>query len=146
MTKFKDTDRISETHIGLTFETKTIANMTLILTHAITLTHAIMLTHTIKLRMILARQIIESIFFPNVSFANIMKQPSGMRRPSNIPAYVPPQLPSPMSQISETDLDLAQGNQSLFETLERLCGSVTAISKFVDSRIKWTFVSDYVSN
>ena len=96
--------------------------------------------------MILARQIIESIFFPNVSFANIMKQPSGMRRPSNIPAYVPPQLPSPMSQISETDLDLAQGNQSLFETLERLCGSVTAISKFVDSHIKWTFVSDYVSN
>ena len=123
MTKFKDTDRISETHIGLTFETKTIANMTLILTHAITLTHAIMLTHIIKLRMILARQIIESIFFPNVSFANIMKQPSGRRRPSNIPAYVPPQLPSPTSQISETDLDLAQGN-SHFSKLLRDCVEV----------------------
>ena len=36
-----------------------------ILTHAITLTHAIILTHTIKLRMILARQTIESFFFPN---------------------------------------------------------------------------------
>ena len=26
--------------------------------------------------------------FPNVSYANILKQPSGMKRPSNIPAYV----------------------------------------------------------
>ena len=29
VTKFKDTHRISETHIGLIFEIKTIANMTL---------------------------------------------------------------------------------------------------------------------
>ena len=29
VTKFKDTDRISGAHIGLIFETKTIANMTL---------------------------------------------------------------------------------------------------------------------
>ena len=28
--------------------------------------------------------------FPNVSYANILKQPSGMRRPSNLPASVPP--------------------------------------------------------
>lgn len=57
-----------------------------LLTWVFILNHAIILTHTIKLRMILARQTIESIFFPN------------------------------------------------------------AISKFVNSRIKGTFVSDYVSN
>ena len=28
--------------------------------------------------------------FPNVSYANILKQTSGTRTPSNLPAYVPP--------------------------------------------------------
>ena len=28
--------------------------------------------------------------FPNVSYANILEQPSGIRRPSNITAYVSP--------------------------------------------------------
>ena len=27
--------------------------------------------------------------FPNVSYTSILRQPTGMRRPSNIPAYVP---------------------------------------------------------
>ena len=44
--------------------------------------------------------------FPNVSYANILKQTSGMRTPSNLPAYVP-------SQVSESDLYLTQGDQSL---------------------------------
>ena len=44
--------------------------------------------------------------FPNVSYANILKQTSGMRMPSNIPAFVPPQQTSPISQVSESDLYL----------------------------------------
>ena len=71
---------------------------------------------------------------PSVSYANILKQPSGMRRPSNLPAYVPPQLNSPLSQVSELDFYLTQGDQSLLETLETLCGSVSTSSKFVDGR------------
>ena len=72
-----------------------------------------------------------------------MKQPSGMRRPSNIPAYVPLQLVPYLRLVNQ--------NSTLFkmsshETLETLCRSVSASSKFVDGRIKGTFVSDYVFN
>ena len=42
---------------------------------------------------------------PNVSYASILKQSSGMRS-SNIPANISPQLASPISQVSESDLDL----------------------------------------
>ena len=49
----------------------------------------------------------------HVSHANILKQTSDMRRPSNLPAYVPPQLTSPISQVSESDIYLTQGDQSL---------------------------------
>ena len=84
--------------------------------------------------------------FPNVSYANILKQTSGTRTPSNLPAYVPPQLTSPISQVSASDLYLTQGDQSLLETLETLCGSASTSSKFVDGRIKGNFVSDYVFN
>ena len=35
--------------------------------------------------------------FPNVSYTIILKQTSGMRRPSNLPAYIPPQVTSPIS-------------------------------------------------
>ena len=41
---------------------------------------------------------------------------------------------------------MTQGDQSLLETLEKLRGSASASSKFVDGRIKGTFVSDYVFN
>ena len=84
--------------------------------------------------------------FPNVSYANILKQNSGTRASSNLHAYVPPQLTSPMSQVSASDLYLTQGDQSLLETLETLCGSASTSSKFVDGRIKVNFVSDYVFN
>ena len=47
-----------------------------------------------------------------------------------------------MSQISESDLDLTQGDQSLLETLETWCGSAGVSSKFVDDCIKGAFVSD----
>ena len=35
--------------------------------------------------------------FPNASYANVLKQPSGMRRPFNIPAYAQPHLTNPTS-------------------------------------------------
>ena len=65
-----------------------------------------------------------------------------MRRPSNIPAYVPLQLTSPKSQVSESDIDFTQGDQSLLETLETLCGSPNVSSKPLDGRINGTSVSD----
>ena len=77
--------------------------------------------------------------FPNVSYANILKQTSGMRTSSNLPAYVPPQLTSPIPQVSESNFYLTQGDQSLIETLEALCGSASTSSKFVDGRIKGMF-------
>ena len=71
--------------------------------------------------------------FPNASYANVLKQPSGMRRPFNIPAYAQPHLTNPTSQVSESDLGLTQGYQSLLQTL---CRSVSTSSKFVDDHIK----------
>ena len=41
---------------------------------------------------------------------------------------------------------MTQGDQSLLETLETLCGSTSTSSKFVDGRIQVNFVSDYVFN
>ena len=64
----------------------------------------------------------------------------------NLPAYVPPQLTSPISQVSESDLYLTQGDQSLLETLVTLCGSASTSSNFIDDRIKGNFVSNYVFN
>ena len=84
--------------------------------------------------------------FPNVSYANILKQPSGMRRHSNLPGYVPPQLTSPISQVSKSELYLTQGDQSLLETFETLCGSASTSNKFVHGCIKGNFGSDYVFN
>ena len=84
--------------------------------------------------------------FPNVLYASIFKQPSGIWKPSRIPANVPTQLTSPKSQVSESDLDLTLVDQLLSETLEALCGSASTSSKFVDGRIKGTLVSDYVLN
>ena len=69
-----------------------------------------------------------------------------MRTPSNLPAFVPPQLTSPISQVSESDLYLTQGDQSLLEIFETSCGSASTSSKFIDGHIKENFVSDFVFN
>ena len=50
------------------------------------------------------------------------------------------QVVSPIYQASKSDLDLTQGDQSLLETLETLCGSANASSKFVDGCSKGSFV------
>ena len=62
-----------------------------------------------------------------------------MRMSSNLPAYVPPQLTSLIPQVSESNFYLTQGDQSLIENLEALCGSASTSSKFVDGRIKGMF-------
>ena len=82
----------------------------------------------------------------DLSYANILKQTSGMTTSSNLPAYVPPQLTSPISQVSESDLYLTQDDQSLLETFETWCGSAGSSSKLIDGRIRGNFVSDYVFN
>ena len=69
-----------------------------------------------------------------------------MRRPSDLLAYVPPQLARPISQVSESDLYLIQGDWLLLKTLEILCGGASTSSKFADGRIKGNFVSDCVFN
>ena len=88
--------------------------------------------------------ILKKYVFPNVSYTNILKQTNGTRTSSNLPAYVTPQLTSPISQVSESDLYLTQGDQPLLETLETLCGSASTSCKFVNDLIKGSFVSDYV--
>ena len=56
-----------------------------------------------------------------------------MRRPSNLPAYVPPQVAIPISQVNESDLYLTQGDQSNLKALEALWGRASTNSKFVNS-------------
>ena len=126
MTKLKDIDRNNE---KIDLETQTVASMTV--------------SNSKNDSDILNNKKYVS---PNVSYANISKQPSGMRRPSNLPAYVPLRLTSPFCQVSESNLYLTQGDQSLLETLATLCGSASTNSKFVDGRIKGIFVSDHVFN
>ena len=126
MTKFKDIDRNNkETDI----ETQTVANMTI---------------SNSKNDSGISKN--KKFVFPNVSYANILKQPGGMRRPSNLHAYNSPQLTSSISQVSESDLYLTEGDQSLLETLETFYGSTSTSNKFVDGNIKGNFVSDYVFN
>ena len=126
VTKFKDSDRNNE---ETDIETQTVANMTV---------------SNNKNDSDISNN--KKYVFPNVSYVNILKQTSGMGMPSNLSAYVPPQLTSPISQVSESDLYLTQGDQSPLETLETLCGSASTGSKFVDGRIEGNFVSDYVFN
>ena len=85
-TNFKDSDRNNE---ETDVETQTVANMTI---------------SNSKNDPDISNN--KKYVFPNVSYANILKQTSGMRTPSNLPAYVPPQLTSPISQVSESDLYL----------------------------------------
>ena len=79
--------------------------------------------------------------FPNASCSNILRQTSGIRRPSNLPAHVS-QVTSPISQVNESDIYLTQGDQSNLETLEALWGSGSTSSKFLNGHINGTFVSD----
>ena len=86
------------------------------------------------------------MFFQMFHTLTFWNNPVYERKPSKIPAYIQPQLTSPKSQVSKSDLDLTQREQSLLETLETLCGSTSTSNKFVRDRIKGSFVSDSVFN
>ena len=90
--------------------------------------------------------ILKKYVFPNVSYTNILKQTNGTRTSSNLPAYVTPQLTSPISQVSESDLYLTQGDQSLLEIFETSCGSASTSTKFINGHIKGNVVSDFIFN
>ena len=74
--------------------------------------------------------------FPYVSYVSILKLPGSTKRSSNIPAYVPPQIASPIFQVSESELAMTQGDLLLLETLETLQVKASANIKFVDDSIK----------
>ena len=82
--------------------------------------------------------------FARVSYANIVKQPNRLTRPSNIPAYISLRVSPPKIQRGSIVNDLTQGDESLLETLESLCDNNKDHSE--EGRMKWSFVSDYVFN
>ena len=87
---------------------------------------------------------VNSQAFARVSYANIVKQPNRLTRPSNIPAYVPPHVSPLKMQRSSIVNGLTQGDESLLETLESLCDNNKDHSE--EGRITGLFVSDYVFN
>ena len=80
------------------------------------------------------------IVFARVSYASIVKQPSKLTRPLNIPAYVPPHVSPLKMQRSSIVNDLTQGDESLLETLESLCDNNKDHSE--EGRMTGLFVSD----
>ena len=65
--------------------------------------------------------------FARVSYANVVKQLNKLIRPSTIPAYVSPRVSPPKIQRGSIVNDFTQGDESLLETLESLCGNSKAI-------------------
>ena len=82
--------------------------------------------------------------FARVSYANIVKQPNRLTRPSNIPAYVSPRVSPPKIQRGSIVNDLTQVDESLLETLESLCDNNKDHSG--EGQMIGSFVSDYVFN
>ena len=87
---------------------------------------------------------VNSQAFARVSYANIVKQPNRLTRPSNIPAYVPPHVSPLKMQRSSIVNGLTQGDESLLETLESLCDNNKDHSE--EGRMTGLFVSDCVFN
>ena len=87
---------------------------------------------------------VNSQTFARVSYANIVKQPNRLTRPSNIPAYVPPHVSPLKMQRSSIVNGLTQGDESLLETLESLCDNNKDHSE--EGRMTGSFVSDCVFN
>ena len=57
--------------------------------------------------------------FSNVLYVSILKLSSRTSRSSNIPAYVPLQLASPILQVSESEPAMSQGDLLIWESLEK---------------------------
>ena len=57
--------------------------------------------------------------FSNVLYVSILKLSSRTSRSSNITAYVPLQLASPILQVSESEPAMSQGDLLIWESLEK---------------------------
>ena len=86
-----------------------------------------------------------SLNFPKVSYATILKQPIRTVRPTSAPVYVPPQVSTSLN-VSESLHDLTQGDDSLLETLQSLGVINDSVLETDSDRIKGSFSSDSVFN
>ena len=86
-----------------------------------------------------------SLNFPKVSYATILKQPIRTVRPTSAPVYVPPQVSTSLN-VSGSSHDLTQGDDSLLETLQSLGVINDSFLETDSDRIKGSFSSDSVFN
>ena len=86
-----------------------------------------------------------SLKFPKVSYATILKQPIRTVRPTSAPAYAPPQVSTSLN-LSGSSHDLTQGDDSLLETLQSLGVLNDSVLETDSDRIKGFFSSDSVFN
>ena len=86
-----------------------------------------------------------SLNFPKVSFATILKQPIRTVRPTSAPVYVPPQVSASLN-VSLSSHDLTLGDDSLLEVLQSIGVSNDRFLETDSNRIKDSFLSDSVFN
>ena len=86
-----------------------------------------------------------SLNFPEVSFATILKQPIRTVRPTSAPVYVPPQVSASLN-VSLFSHDLTLGDDSLLEVLQSIGVSNDSFLETDSNRIKDSFLSDSVFN
>ena len=86
-----------------------------------------------------------SLNFPKVSFATILKQPIRTVRPTSAPVYVPPQVSASLN-VSLSSHDLTLGDDSLLEVLQSIGVSNDRFLETDSNCIKDSFLSDSVFN
>ena len=86
-----------------------------------------------------------SLNFPQVSYATILKQTIRRVRPTSVPVYVPSQVCAFLN-LSGSLHDLTRGNDSLLEILQSLGVSNDSVLETDSDRIKGSFSSDSVFN
>ena len=86
-----------------------------------------------------------SLNFPKVSYATILKQPIRTVIPTSAPVYVPPPVSTSLN-ISGSSHYLTQGDDSLLETLKSLGLINNRVLETDSDRIKGSFSSDSIFN
>ena len=84
-----------------------------------------------------------SLNFPKVSYATILKQPIRAVRPTSTPVYVPPQVSASLN-VSGFSHDLTKGDDSLLEILKSLGDKNDNFLENDSDRIKGYFSSNSV--
>ena len=84
-----------------------------------------------------------SLNFPKVSYATILKQPIRTVRPTSAPVYVPPQVSASLN-VSGFSYDLTKGDDSLLEILKSLGDKNDKFLETDSDRIKGSFSSNSV--